>query len=101
MLQEAKQATAVASSGLESLELSSAEVEKIEELLTALDREIAEVSAQIEELNSQVLQRSGARKLRQLRREEELRDDEEQLRNEMTEQLLEARQILMRRAAPE
>ena len=94
MLQEAKQATAAASPGLESLELSTREVKEVEELLRALDREIVEVSAEIGALKMSGTPEVWREEVVQLRRDEEqLRRKEEQLRNEEL--------FLMRRVSPE
>ena len=98
MLQEAKQAAAAASPEDPRMQQSSAEIKKVEKSLTALEKQIAGVDAEIADLKKSGAPKVWLDEVAELRKEkEQLRRKEEQLRKEK-ELLQEERLILMRRA---
>ena len=105
VMQEAKQAAYAASPEDPRLEQSSAEIKRVEDSLAALEKQIAQVVAEIADLRKLGATKARRDEIAELRRKEEqlwrekeqLRKKEEQLRKK-EEQLREERLIVMRQA---
>ena len=97
-MQEAEQVAYAASPEDPRLEQSSAEIKKVEKSLTALEKQIAKVDAEIADLKKLGATKGRRDEIAELqRKEEQLRREKEQLRREK-EQLREERLIVMRQA---
>ena len=82
-MQEAKQAAYGASPEDPRLEQSSADIEKVEKSITALEKQIAQVDAEITELKKSSATEARHDDIAWLRRKkEQLRREQEQLREE-------------------
>ena len=98
VMQEAEQAANVASPEDPRLEQSSADIKKVEKSITALEKQIQLVGAEIADLKKLGATEGWRDEIAELRREEEqLRRKKEQLRRK-EEQLREERLLVMRQA---